>query len=220
MNMTMTDPPQPVNAKRSYDAPRRRHQAQRNRDAILTAAQRRFLSNGYAATTVASIAAEAGVSTHTIYKSFGGKPGLVRSIRARALAGEGPIPAEQRSDQLHTPDADAATIIDGWGALTAEVAPLVAPILLLVRDAAATDAEVQALQEELDADRLHRMTDNARRLLQTGQVRPGVDLEQVADLLWTYTAPELFELLVTRRRWPITAYANFIAQSLTRALLE
>src|SRR3954454_17418463 len=121
MNMTMTARSRPVNAKSSYDAPRRRFQAQRNRDAIITAAERRFLTDGYAATTVASIAAEAGVSTDTVYKTFGGKPGLVRSIRARALEGEGPIPAEQRSDQLHTPDTDAATIIHGWGALTAEV---------------------------------------------------------------------------------------------------
>lgn len=219
MNSTMDGPSPAVNEKRPYDAPRRRHQAQRNRDAIITAAERRFLRGGYAATTVASIAAEAGVSTHTIYKSFGGKPGLVRAIRARALEGEGPIPAEQRSDQLHTPDVDARTILDGWGALTAEVAPLVAPILLLVRDAATADAEVHALQDELDRDRLRRMTDNARRLLDTGQVRPGIDLEQVADLLWTYTAPELYELLVTRRRWPITSYATFIAESLTHALL-
>src|SRR4051794_28255177 len=127
MNSTVTEAPRPVNAKRSYDASRRRHQAQRNRDAILTAAERRFLSTGYAATTVASIAAEAGVSTHTIYKAFGGKPGLVRSLRARALEGEGPIPAEQRSDELQTPHADAAPIIQGWGVLTAEVAPLVMP---------------------------------------------------------------------------------------------
>jgi len=64
------------------------------------------------------------------------------------------------------------------------------------------------------------MTRNARRLLQTGQVRRGMELEQVADVLWTYTAPELFELLVTRRGWPIRAYADFIAQSLTRYLVD
>jgi hypothetical protein len=35
--------------------------------------------------------------------------------------------------------------------LTTEVAPRAAPILLLVRDAAATDPELRSLPEELDA---------------------------------------------------------------------
>jgi len=219
MNITMDDAPDAVNGRRPYDATGRRQQARRNREAIITVAVRRFLGDGYAATTVASIAAEAGVSTHTIYKSFGGKPGLIRAIRARALEGEGPVPAEERSDQLHTADATAEAILDGWGALTAEIAPLVAPILLLVRDAAAADPEVRALQEELDEDRLRRMTDNARRLLETGQVRPSISLERVADLLWTYSAPELYELLVARRHWSTGSYARFVSESLTSALL-
>ena len=40
------------------------------------------------ATTVAGIAVEAGVSTATIYKVFGGKPGLVRALVERALRGD------------------------------------------------------------------------------------------------------------------------------------
>src|SRR6478736_4259887 len=96
-------PPQvkgPGAAKRRYDATRRQAQAARNRAAIIDAAEQRFVRDGYPATTVASIAADVGVSDHTIYKSFGGKPGLVRAIRARALEGSGPVAAERRSDQL------------------------------------------------------------------------------------------------------------------------
>ena len=95
-----------VNKKRPYDASRRQEQARRNRDAIIEAAERRFLGHGYAATTVAAIAADAGVSDHTIYKSFGGKPGLIRALRARALEGHGPVPAERRSDHLHADHDD------------------------------------------------------------------------------------------------------------------
>ena len=219
MNFTMDVQPDRVNERRTYDATRRREAAERNRAAIVAAAERRFLTDGYATTTIAAIAAEAGVSVHTIYKTFGGKPGLVRAIRARALEGVGPVPAEQRSDELHTPGIDARTIIDGWGALTAEVAPRVAPILLLVRDAASADPVIDSLRDELDADRLRRMTDNARRLQATGQVRPGISLAVVADLLWTYSAPELYELLVTRRGWGVDTYARYVSESLANALL-
>lgn len=208
-----------VKKNRAYDAGRRQELARRNRDAIVEAAERRFLRDGYAVTTIAAIAADAGVSVDTIYKSFGGKPGLVRAIRSRALAGEGPVPAEQRSDALHYGDQDPRTIIKAWGALTAEVAPRVAPILLLIRSAAATDAEAVVLLEEMDADRLRRMTGNARRLRDAGHLRRGVTLARAADVLWTYSAPELYELLVLRRGWHPNRYGRFVADAMIDALL-
>jgi AcrR family transcriptional regulator len=208
-----------VKKTRPYDGSRRQAQARRHRDAIITAAERRFLSDGYTVTTIATIAAEAGVSVDTIYKSFGGKPGLVRAIRARALEGRGPISAEQRSDALHSGDADPRLILQGWGVLTAEIAPRVAPILLLIRTAAATDPEVLTLLEELDAERLRRMTDNARRLRDAGHLRAGITLAQAADVLWTYSAPELYELLVVRRGWKPRRFGRFIAEAMIEALL-
>ena len=208
-----------VKENRPYDASRRREQARRNRDRIVDAAERRFLRDGYAATTIAAIAADAGVSADTIYKAFGGKPGLVRAIRANALEGEGPVPAEQRSDAVQTLAPDGRTIIEAWGALTAEVAPKVAPILLLIRAAAATEPEGHTLLEELDADRLRRMAANARRLRDAGHFRDGISLAQATDVLWTYSAPELYELLVLRRGWTPKRYGDFVARAMSNELL-
>jgi AcrR family transcriptional regulator len=208
-----------VKQKRAYDASRRQEQARRSRDRVVGAAERLFVRDGYGATTIAAIAADAGVSADTIYKSFGGKPGLVRAMRTRALEGEGPVPAEQRSDELHAHDHDARTIVEAWGALASEVAPRVAPILLLIRAAAATDPEVLTLQEEMDTDRLHRMTENARRLHDAGHLRDGITLAQAADVLWTYSSPELYELLVLRRGWLPEQYGRFVADAMTAALL-
>ena len=208
-----------VKRKRIYDASRRRELARRNQAKIVESAERRFLRDGYATTTVAAIAADADVSADTIYKSFGGKPGLVRAIRIRALQGERPVPAEQRSDELHTHDSDPAAIIQAWGTLTAEIAPRVSPILLLIRDAAATDPDVEALREEMDADRLRRMTQNARRLLDAGHLRPGLKLAHAADVLWTYSSPELYELLVLRRGWTPERYGRFVAAAMIEALV-
>ena len=69
-----------VKGKRSYDSSRRRERARLTREAVLDTAQRLFLEEGYAATTITSIAGDAGVSVETIYKAFGGKPGLVKEI--------------------------------------------------------------------------------------------------------------------------------------------
>jgi AcrR family transcriptional regulator len=208
-----------VKAKRPYDASGRRERARRTRDAVIEAAERRFLRDGYGPTTVASIAADAGVSADTVYKAFGSKPGLVDAIRVRALQGAGTVPAEARSDALHTSERDPRKILEEWGRLTTEVAPRVAPILLLIRTAAASDPEALRLRDEMDADRLRRMTDNARRLKKAGHLRAGISLAQAADVLWTYSAPELYELLVLRRGWTITRYGRFVADSMIDALL-
>jgi AcrR family transcriptional regulator len=208
-----------VKHKRSYDASRRQEQAGRNRARTIDVAERLFLRDGYRVTTVAAIAVEAGVSADTIYKSFGGKAGLVRAIRARALEGEGAAPAEQRSDDLQAREQDPRKIIRAWGALSAEIAPRAAPILLLLRDAAASDLEVRALLEEMDADRLRRMTENARRLRDAGHLRAGITLTRAADMLWTYSSPELYELVVLRRGWSPERYGRFIAEAMISVLL-
>jgi hypothetical protein len=48
--------------------------------AVLDAAQRLVLSDGFAPTTIAAIAERARVSVDTVYKAFGGKRGLVGAI--------------------------------------------------------------------------------------------------------------------------------------------
>jgi len=187
---------------------------------VLDAAAQLFGSDGYAATTIAGVAAAAGVSVETVYKSFGGKPGLVRALRDQALEGEGPVPAEQRSDDLQTHERDARKVIRGWAALALEVAPRVAPIHLLVRAAAAVDPESALLQQEIEADRLLRMTHNARTLEQGGHLRQGITLQEAADVLFTYSSPELYELLVLSRGWSLDHYGRFIADAMIAALLR
>ena len=85
-----------VKTNRHYDSSNRKQAAQTRRLAVLNAARRRFLKDGYAATTVASIAADAGVSVETLSKAFGGKPGLVRALGEAGRAGGGPPDAESR----------------------------------------------------------------------------------------------------------------------------
>jgi AcrR family transcriptional regulator len=183
-------------------------------------AHRRFLSDGYFATTIASVAAEAGVSTETVYKTFGGKPGLVRAVVTAALAGDGPVPAYQRSDTLQATETDPRKIVRGWGRFVAELAPRGAPVMLVMRDAAVTDKAVAELVETIDNERLARMTDNARRLAAAGHLRPDVDVIRAAELMWTYTSASLYELLVIKRRWSPQQYGDFVADALTAALLE
>src|SRR5438093_821022 len=125
-----------VKGKRRYDSRGRQAQARRSREAILDVAQRQFLTTGYTATTIATIAGEADVSVETIYKAFGAKSGLVRAIYDRGLTGQGSVPAYQRSDEMRAHEANPETIMHKWGLLTTEVASVVTPIRVLMRSAA------------------------------------------------------------------------------------
>jgi AcrR family transcriptional regulator len=207
----------PVKSARRYDATGRRARAEASRAAVLDAAEELFLADGYGATSVAMVAAAAGVSTETVYKAFGTKPGIVRAIRDRALLGDGPVPAETRSDALQ---GDARAIIDGWATLAMEVMPRVAPILLVVRSAAAADPGLASLRDELDRDRLARMTVNARHLLEQQPLRAGRNEEHVRDVLFAYSSPELYELLVLRQGWSLERYRELIVDGMASALLS
>jgi AcrR family transcriptional regulator len=211
----MTD----VKPKRRYDSSGRRAQARRTREAILDAAQRQFLEGGYAATTIAAIAAEAGVSVETIYKAFGGKPGLVRAMHDRGLAGREPVPACQRADEMRERETDPRTIMRNWAALTSEVSAVVSPIARLVRFAAAGDPDMAALLKAHNDIRERRARHHARFLKRRGYLREDVTLAQATDILWTCTSDELYDLLVTQRGWSLPRFARWLADYMIATLL-
>ncbi len=208
-----------VKPVRRYDSRGRRAQSRRTRARVLGAAQRLFLTDGYAGTTIAAIALKAGVSSETVYKAFGNKPGVVRAIHSRALAGEGRIRTARQSDEMRARESDPRTIIHNWGTFATQVMPRVAPILLLVRSAAASAPDLAALWEELEDQRLERMTENARHLLDRGHLREGCTLEEARDVLWAYTSPELYERLVLRQGWLIDRYGRFISAGIIATIL-
>ena len=204
---------------RQYDSSGRQTQARRSRKEVLEAAERHFLAAGYPATTLASIAKEAGVSVETIYKAFGGKSGLVRAIYERGLTGHGLVPAYERSDEMRKREADPAEILRNWAVLTAEVGSVVTPIRLLIRAAAGTDPEVSSLLKDSDNERLDRMRHHAHFLADRGFLREGITLAKATDVLWTCSSVEIYELLVLKRGWSVAEFAEFVAQFMITGLL-
>jgi AcrR family transcriptional regulator len=61
---------------------RRQEQAEATRQAILDAGRALFVERGYAKTTVADIAAAAGVAVPTVYVSVGPKPAILDALRS------------------------------------------------------------------------------------------------------------------------------------------
>src|SRR2546429_880309 len=78
----------PQSVKRRYDSPRRREQAAATRRDILEAAQRLVEGQGDPATSMAAIAAEAGVALKTVYVAFETKSGVLLALWHLLLRGD------------------------------------------------------------------------------------------------------------------------------------
>jgi AcrR family transcriptional regulator len=211
---------EPVKGNRKYDSSGRRAQALKTRAAILAAAERLFFANGYGKTTVAAVAAQAAVSVETIYKAFGGKAGLARALFDQALAGNEPITTGERAAIVKREEHDPRRRLRAFGAFVTEVAPRVAPVMLLIRAAAETDPEAATLWQHINDERLAGMGRDARQLADEGHLRPDVTVHEARDLFWTCTSPELYELLVIKRGWTPQRYGQWVGDTFIATLLE
>ena len=88
-----------------------------------------------------------------------------------------------------------------------------------MRDAAISDSAMAALPIEIDHSRLARMEHNASSLAGSGHLREAQDLAAAAEILWPYSSPELFELLVETRGWSVERYGSFNTKAMIDALL-
>src|SRR5690349_7485714 len=139
---------------RRYESPRRREQAAATRRAILEAAQALFERDGYAATTIAAVAREAGVATKTVYLAFETKSGLLRALWHLLLRGdEDDIPIGERAwyrAMLDEPDPARRLAIGARGART--VKERAGGLLRVIRTAALVDADAAALWDRIESD--------------------------------------------------------------------
>src|SRR3954465_7689168 len=136
-----------VTGKRRYDSSRRRAQAAATRRDILAAAQRRVERDGYAATTMEAIAAEAGVALKTVYVVFETKSGLLRALWNHLLrGGRDTVPvAEQPWYRAVLDEPDPERQRRPTARNSREVKLRIAAVLETIRTAAPVDPDIGAL---------------------------------------------------------------------------
>ena len=192
-----------------------------HRARVVEAARLRFLRDGYAPTTLATIAADADVSVETIYKTFRNKAGVLKAVFDVAAVGDdAPIPMLQREVVAEIrADPDPVQKLVRYARHLEAVMPRTAEIQLLVRATATLDPEIDAVWSQMKAERLTGMTAFAEHLEEAGVLRSGVTVDLARDVLWSYNSVELYELLVLERGWDLARYRDFLADALAAALL-
>jgi AcrR family transcriptional regulator len=207
--------------RRPYDASRRQERARANHTAMLDAAIELLVERGYAETTLALVAERARVAAPTVYKAFGNKPGLLKAAFDYAAAGDiDPTPILQRERAARilsepNPVRKLEIYTDGLlGTLTRS-----ARLQLIARTAAEIDPAMKDIWEHMTSRRLSGMGALATNLSEGGHLRRGVTKKEAQDVLWAYTSPELYQLMVLLRGWSARRYRNWVLRALVDALL-
>ncbi|RJK94275.1 TetR/AcrR family transcriptional regulator [Vallicoccus soli] len=208
--------------RRPYASAVRAEQARLTRRLVLEAARTLFLRDGYAGTTVAAVAREAGVSGQTVYNAFGSKAGLLTRLFDVTLVGDDePVPFAQRPATVEVMGrTDPRALLHGYAGLGLVLLTRLGPLLAVVTaGAAAGDPDLRALLERMDAQRLVGTAGVAARLDELGALRPGVDVERARDALWTLNSLAVWEHLVQRRGWSPQEYADWVGRAMADAVL-
>ena len=207
--------------KRPYNSERRKQQALGTRRAILDAAQVLFERDGYVATTMDDIAAEAGVALKTVYSAFTTKAGLLRSLWDLLLKGDSDdAPVAQRAwyrSILEERDPERQLRLLASGACAVKVR--IGALLRVIRSASAVDPDGAALWQLIQTDFYENQSAIVKVLHEHGALRNGLGPVEAADILWTLNHPDTWLLLVGERGWAPAAFEAWFADTLCQQLL-
>ena len=209
-----------VKRSRKYDSTRRQEQARLTRREILRAAYDLFVEQGYARTTIADVAREAGVSAETVYSAFGNKRTLLHRAWDVTVGGDDEdILFHERPEVVAIRnEPDLAKRLALHAAFATKTARRITPLLLAMQAAAGAEASAADMLAEVGRQRLAGLTIMAKEAAQTGQL--AVSEDQCRDFLWAMTDGTLWHRLVNERGWPEDQYVEWLASMWVSVLVK
>jgi hypothetical protein len=79
--------------------------------------------------------------------------------------------------------------------------------------------ELAAIERERECGRYDAQAPSIAYLVQSGQLRPGLDEKEARDLLWTLTGRDLYRMLVVERKWSSERYENWLGEAVVTTLV-
>ncbi len=158
---------------RRYSTALRDEQTALTRRRILEKALGSFTEHGYPGTTLAAVAAAAGVSVQTVYNVVGGKPALLKAVYDTTLAGDdSPVPmAERPVIRAAMEAADGRECLVRYAKAGRMLGERVLPLVtILFAQAATGDADLRAFVDTIEDERADR--DRCHRAARGREVRP------------------------------------------------
>jgi len=207
---------------RRYSSELRAEQTSVARRRILEAAWRLFVDRGYLGTTLSAVAEEAGVSVQTVYNVVGGKSALLKAVYDVTLAGDDEqVPMAERPEfQALLSASDGRELLALYAHIGRLISERVLPLVTTVLAQAATgDRDLRAFAETIEGERTLGTRATAEQVASRFGLRPGLSVQDAADILWALTGPDLTDRLVNRRGWSWDRAERWMADVMADALL-
>lgn len=210
-----------ANNSRGYHSPRRAEQAAATRAAIVAAAARLFAERGYAATTMAAIAAEARVTPKSVY-SLAEKPQLLLLAVDREIVGDDEqVPVADRPQVRALVDADDPA--EGFAQAArfgAETLVRLYPIYRAFEQAVAAEPALREPWRDYQQRRRSDLRPLVVALDRAGRLRRGLSVERAIDTVWALVTWHTVALLVEEGGWGRKELAPWLEDLLTTLLTE
>ena len=188
---------------------------------MLDAAIACFTSYGYAGTTMAAIAEEAGVAVQTLYFTFHTKAELLQETFDRAVLGDGaPVPPSET--QWYKAMEAEPSIAGAFGHLVSgvtEILERVAP-LRSVFEAAAGEDGVAQVWERGEHLRQQGYRSIIGILANKQSLSDAHDPESATDVLMVLLGPDTFRAFTQERKWSLESWKSWVAGVLERELFH
>jgi len=169
-----------------------------------------LFADGYRAATIRAVADRAGVSAETIYKAFGGKPGLIKALWDVTLAGDDEPVAMGERAQLREVWAtvDPETKMLRYAGFVRGVHGRLARLAAFLAQAG---PEAAAVLEAAERERRTPVAAFVDHLADNRMLGPGADRVRVADAFWALTSTTLYTQLIETAGWDGAAYEGWLA---------
>jgi AcrR family transcriptional regulator len=200
--------------KRRYDASRRRAAAEATRERICAAAEKLFLRDGYARTSIRAVAREAGVAEATVYVAFSTKAALLDATIVRATRDNDGEPLDAILD---APPPDMLSRLAISHAATLQRA---ARLIALGESAILMDAALRPLRHRAHANLRAAYAAIARRLADARLLRPELSAADAADTLYAICNETTYLRLTDDGARDPKPYAAWLTATLEATLLR
>jgi AcrR family transcriptional regulator len=195
-----------------YDNRQRQDASRTTRARIMDAANTSFIARGFGATTIRQIAEDAEVSQETIYKTFGGKAALLKSVYDISLAGDDdPIPLAERPEAIAVRDAQSpAEAALAYAELAHLISSRIDPLLRVLLGARDTDKALAEFARTTEKERHAGSSFYVRHWDATGWLRDDITLDHAIDTVWALNSPQPRWLLLDHG-WSEEQYTRWLA---------
>lgn len=208
--------------KRQYDNSRRLAQVRATRLKVIEAAKNLFIEQGYPATTLESVADAADVPVPTLYRLFKSKRALLSAILDTSFGGDDEPVAfvDRQAVQTALSEPDPRRLLEAFAAIATQLLGRSSAIQHVLASAAQVDSEAADLLTEIHRQRYTGQSRIVVALADRGDLDPGLKSSEAADFVYLLMSPDAYRILTIERGWKPETFQNWLAHSLSRALLS